>query len=140
METMCEKRKRNPVKWFFRFLGFGILGAIGIAVFGFLFGYFVMLLWNWLMPMLFHLDTITFWPAVGIVILAKMLFGGFGHHGHHRDYARDHYRRSRFRTRHGGDWNKWKYYGEYWKEQGEQHFNEYMKKKEEGGEPVAGDR
>ena len=43
-----------------------------------------MALWNWLMPDLFGLQTISFWQATGILLLCKILFGGlnFGHHGH----------------------------------------------------------
>lgn len=50
-----------------------------------LFGYIVMLLWNWLMPEIFGLPIITFWQAAGLLLLCKILFGGFGsshHHGH----------------------------------------------------------
>lgn len=48
------------------------------------FGGCVMLLWNWLMPDLFGLATISFWQAAGLLLLCKILFGGFGggHHGH----------------------------------------------------------
>jgi len=35
----------------------------------------LMLLWNWLMPMIFGLPTLTFWQAVGINFLASILFG-----------------------------------------------------------------
>jgi len=35
----------------------------------------VMLLWNWLMPILFGLSIITFWQALGILALSKILFG-----------------------------------------------------------------
>ena len=38
----------------------------------------VMLLWNWLMPAIFGLVAINFWQALGIFILARILFGGFG--------------------------------------------------------------
>jgi H+/Cl- antiporter ClcA len=48
-----------------------------VAVFFFLFGYFVMRLWNWLMPDLFSLHTITYWQAIGVLVLSKILFGGF---------------------------------------------------------------
>ncbi|MDR3058060.1 MAG: hypothetical protein ACK5KL_21400 [Dysgonomonas sp.] len=41
-------------------------------------GAVVMLLWNWLMPVIFGLITINFWQALGIFILARILFGGFG--------------------------------------------------------------
>lgn len=42
----------------------------------------VFFLWNALMPELFHLSVITFPQAIGLLILAKILFGGFrGGHG-----------------------------------------------------------
>lgn len=54
------------------------------------FGGLVMLLWNWLMPELFNLGTITFVQATGLLLLCKILFGGLGfshqshgHGGHH---------------------------------------------------------
>ncbi len=52
------------------------------------FGVCVMLLWNWLMPELFGLPEIGFCKAAGLLVLCKILFGGFtgGHHhrhGHH---------------------------------------------------------
>jgi hypothetical protein len=34
----------------------------------------VYLLWNWLMPELFHLPVVTFWQALGITALANILF------------------------------------------------------------------
>jgi hypothetical protein len=46
---------------------------VGLAVFGFV----VSQLWNYLMPVLFGLHTITFWQAVGLIVLARLLFGGF---------------------------------------------------------------
>ena len=57
--------------------------AIGVLI-AFLFGWLVMLLWNWIMPAAFGLSTITFWQAWGLVILAHLLFkSGPGHHDHH---------------------------------------------------------
>jgi hypothetical protein len=35
-------------------------------------------LWNWLMPTLFGLTMITVFQAVGLILLAKLLFGGLG--------------------------------------------------------------
>ena len=37
----------------------------------------VMLLWNRLMPAIFGLHVITYWQALGILVLSKILFGGF---------------------------------------------------------------
>ena len=51
----------------------------------------VMLLWNWLMPAIFGLGIISFWQALGLLILSKILFGGFKgkHHCgcHHGGYG-----------------------------------------------------
>ena len=38
-------------------------------------------LWNWLMPMLFHLPALTFWQALGLLVLSRILTGGFGRGG-----------------------------------------------------------
>ncbi len=42
-----------------------------------LFGFLVRELWNALIPSIFGWHTITFWQAVGLLVLCKMLFGGF---------------------------------------------------------------
>lgn len=52
-----------------------------IAAFVALVGLVVMSLWNALIPVIFHLGVITFWQAVGIFVLCKILFG-FGKGGH----------------------------------------------------------
>ena len=56
--------------------------AAGLAFLA-LFGFVVMSLWNWLVPTLFGWHHITYWQAVGVLILSKILFGGFrgGRHG-----------------------------------------------------------
>jgi len=58
---------------FVRVLKFMLFAAIFVIVFGF----FVMRLWNWLTPALFGWHVITLWQALGILILSKILFGGF---------------------------------------------------------------
>lgn len=53
-------------------------GFIALFIAGALvFGGIVMLLWNNLMPDLFRLPLINFWQALGLLLLAKILFGGF---------------------------------------------------------------
>lgn len=49
------------------------------------FGFVTMALWNALLPGIFHLPVITFWQAIGLLILARLFFGG-GHWGHGRHY------------------------------------------------------
>lgn len=53
----------------------GILFALGGIALLALFGLFVMLLWNWLMPALFGLPKLDYWKAWGLLILCKILFG-----------------------------------------------------------------
>ena len=36
-----------------------------------------MWLWNRLMPVIFGLHAISFWQALGLLVLSKILFGGF---------------------------------------------------------------
>ena len=52
-------------------------------------GSVVRLLWNWLLPTLFGLPPVTFWQALGLLALGRILFGGFGLHGR----SGSHYRR-----------------------------------------------
>jgi hypothetical protein len=54
-----------------------LMFAIFATVALFVFGYVVMRLWNWLIPGVFGWHVITFWQALGILILSKILFGGF---------------------------------------------------------------
>ncbi len=57
------------------------IALVAVPLFLAAFGYVVMRLWNWLMPALFGWHGITFWQAIGILVLSKILFGGF--HGRH---------------------------------------------------------
>jgi len=66
------------------------LAIIGIAIFIVIGGELVMHLWNWLLPGLFGWRQISFWQAVGVLALCRILFGGLGGRGCHR---------SRFRRR-----------------------------------------
>jgi hypothetical protein len=59
-------------KWIMRGLKFAVFAALAVVGFGFV----VMSLWNWLMPTLFGLRLISFWQALGVLILCKILFGG----------------------------------------------------------------
>jgi len=38
----------------------------------------IMLLWNGLLPVIFGLKAIGYWQALGLLILARILFGSFG--------------------------------------------------------------
>src|SRR5215475_14997250 len=51
---------------------------IGIALFMFIGGEVVKLLWNWLLPPLFGWRTISFWQAFALLALCRILFGNHG--------------------------------------------------------------
>lgn len=110
-----------------------VIGGIALAILlAFIFGYFVMLLWNWLMPALFGLPVINFWMAFGIIILSRLIFGGFGHGHPHKRNHHDKFYASKFRNhcRPPFDRNsKWRYYEDYWKEEGEEAFDRYIENK-----------
>src|SRR5215467_14166164 len=58
---------------------------IAIPLFLFIGGQVVMHLWNWLLPPLFGWRALTFWQALGLLALCRILFGGLGHHNGHHD-------------------------------------------------------
>ena len=61
--------RRN--KWIF------VAAPVGIALIVMLFGELVMHLWNWLVPALFGWHQISFWQALGLLLLCRMFFGGW---------------------------------------------------------------
>ena len=64
------------------------LAILGILLFIAIGGEIVLHLWNWLLPPLFGWRLITFWQALGILLLCRILFGGLGRHGFHRSNFR----------------------------------------------------
>ncbi len=59
--------------WMPKALKFALFAAVAVTAVSFL----VMSLWNWLMPALFGWRLINFWQALGLLVLSKILFGGF---------------------------------------------------------------
>jgi hypothetical protein len=130
----------------FHIVGHVIVGLIFAAAFAIVFAFLVELIWNSLMPSIFDLKQITFWQAFGIIILAKVLFGGFGSHRPDR-WKRD----SRYMppwhrrpvqseadsppSRHHPDWNT---YTQYWQQEGKASFEAYMNRTEKEGREGGG--
>ena len=69
-------------KWIFM-APLAILGIVVLMAIG---GEVVLHLWNWLLPPLFGWRQITFWQALGLLALCRILFGGFGRHGSGRSH------------------------------------------------------
>jgi hypothetical protein len=57
-------------------VGFVLVIGIGGAI--------VKVLWNAVLPPLFGWPAVTFWQALGLLVLCRILFGGLGRHGHYR--------------------------------------------------------
>jgi len=82
---MVESGDMSMHRWWFR-KAVGVVALVAVA--GTALGWLVMGLWNWLLPPLLGLSTITFWQGLGLFVLGRLLFGGFRfgghhHHGHH---------------------------------------------------------
>lgn len=60
-------------RWAVRGPKIALIGIVAIGVCGFV----VMSLWNWLAPTIIGAPTIGFWQALGVLVLCKILFGGF---------------------------------------------------------------
>lgn len=133
-----ECHKAGKVGHIIGMVFFGILMAIAM---GLVFGYLVVYLWNWLMPSIFGLVKITYWQGFGLIVLAKILFGGFGHghgghpkHPHHfREQARQNWEDGTWKLK--GGWRNWDYYDDWWNAEGKAAFEGYIEKRHEEKSP-----
>ena len=64
-------------KWIF----LAPLAILAMLVFIAIGGEIVQYLWNWLLPPLFGWRQINFWQALGLLVLCRILFGGWASHG-----------------------------------------------------------
>lgn len=63
--------------WPFKILFFLVAAAVFIS----LLGWVVMTLWNRLLPEILGVRLINFWQALGLLVLSRILFGGWGKPG-----------------------------------------------------------
>ncbi len=98
-----------------------LMGIACAALLLLVFGYIVMRLWNGILPDLLAARQITFWQSVGLLLLARILVGGF-HHGHGHT-AQGHGRRE-----------PWRQYDDWWNEVGRHSYHEFARAKREAGE------
>ncbi len=97
-----------------RYAFYGIFGLFFTGLVATVLGYVTMSLWNVLLPALFSWPTISFWQAVGILILARLLTGRFssGYRG-------------------GGRFRRWRQtepYAAWWEAEGEAAFKAYLRR------------
>ncbi len=70
----------NRYKKFFFFIPLVLFGLSSIS-------FVVMQLWNWLMPVIFQLPSISFFQAAGLFALSKILFSSFNFNGRNKKAA-----------------------------------------------------
>lgn len=128
----CDYNPKTTRSKTFRIVGHVCVGLIFAVLFALVFGLLVKFIWNSLMPGIFNLKEITYWQAFGLIILAKLLFGGFGH----RDRGEKGVKFFSHRTRSDdmlddktpprkNDIN-WNTYTKFWNEEGRAAFEAYM--------------
>lgn len=64
----------NKRKWWV-LAPFVFVGAVLLV------GWVIMTLWNIILVPLLHVGVITFWQGLGLLVLSRLLFGGFGGRG-----------------------------------------------------------
>jgi len=71
--------KQKFRKWFF-LIPFIFAGAL------ILFGWIIMLLWNGILVPVTGIGVVTLWQGLGLVVLSRILVGGFGGRGSRRSW------------------------------------------------------
>ena len=112
-------RKKSPLE----IVGIIIFGAIAITGLAILFGFVIMWLWNWLMPLIFGLPLLNYWQAVGLFILLKILIGGCGTGGSSKSSKHS---KNECKKDSKTDFSKWKHYDKFWKEEGDKFYQEFI--------------
>ncbi len=88
--------------------------AVGMAgMLALIFGYFVMLLWNAVLPGLTAVHSISYWRSVELLLLARILVGGIGGHGRGHGHG---YQQPR---------EAWREYDEWWQKAGKKSFEKF---------------
>jgi hypothetical protein len=101
---------------FLLIVGHLVAGAALAALLAMLFGWVIAVLWNHILPSLLGTRPIGYWQSVGLLVMARILVGGF-HHGRLKGHGNGH--ASRGRT--------WADYDEWWRESGQKSFKEFSK-------------
>ncbi len=129
-EKQMEKKVEDWEKGA-KYIGIGIL----VVTLFFLACYVLMRLWNWLMPEIFDLTIISYWQAVGVMILAKLIFGfGGGDSDMGGNKSKKKGKRKNFAEKcygKGERFSEWELYDEFWEKEGAQAFEEYAKRAKE---------
>ncbi len=121
--------KGSPLRKVMVIIGFVLLGLVTVTALAAIFGLAVQWLWNTLMPEVFNLPEVSYWQAVGLFVLAHILFGshssysGNNRSGHSRGEKHVH-------INDDGQHHNYDSLGAFWKEYGREAFNEWLSRNE----------
>lgn len=74
MKTRMNMKNMRRRRWLFPLLGIAAIASFSLVV---------MLLWNAIIPGLTGWSVISYWKALGLFVLSKILFSGFPRRGGH---------------------------------------------------------
>ena len=131
------KNERRAVK-IIKIIALFAAGGAGALILAGLFGFVFMHLWNYVMPDLFGIKTISFFQSVGLVILSKILFGSLKHHPA-RHIRKTLSRKINNRCGQLNDFppevvENYDEYCEYWEIEGSEGFKKFMSRNKSNGE------
>lgn len=142
----CHRSRQNHGN-LYRIIVKVLIGVLFATLFALLFGIAVKFLWGITLCPLFDFPAISYWQAVGIVILSRLVFG-CGHGSHHNDhFQRLHDRIHEYRAERTDDerqdveetasevpdWEQ-EQYQEFWEAEGKKAFQEYLTRRQEKAE------
>lgn len=130
-EEMMDWNPCRHRRWgVFRIVGIAVGGVFLAGVLGLALGYFVQLLWNHTVVQLFSWPALSYWQAVGLFMLAKLLLSGVHHSGQSPHAPAWKWRAGRDGSRGRGDWETWagREYREYWEKEGKAAYAAYLEK------------
>jgi hypothetical protein len=123
-----------------RIIGWVFAGVAIACFFALIFGLLVQWLWGVTLSPIFDLPQITYWQAVGLVVLAKLFFGAVGHPHKDSDHS---FRHKKWHDRFEGSYSKsssvadrikshaenGKYYRDFWEQEGKKAFEDYLNRR-----------
>jgi hypothetical protein len=128
-----------------RIIGWVFAGVVIACFFALIFGLLVKWLWSVTLVPLFDFPPITYWQAVGLVILVKLIVGGIGHPHKDSDHSFHH---KKWHDRFEGSDSKFcpftdrikshaeygKYYRDFWEQEGKKAFEDYLSRRRSAGD------
>ncbi len=118
MHSLFRRPSMTPGRRVAMGLGITVLVVVALIVFSAL----TQWLWNLVVPAVMGWKSLTFFQAMALLVLAKILFGLGGHRQHRHAFGPW--------GRPGWGREEWRNYHDFWKQEGEQAFKSYLERKD----------